>query len=159
MSATEHVAPLPAISAVDLGTTYMGLKLKHPIVASASPLSRTLAGIRQLEDAGASAIVMYSLFEEQISLEGQALDFHLNHGTESFPEALSYFPDLAHYNIGPEAYLELVSQAKRATQIPIIASLNGVSSGGWIKYARLMRGKNEERLSIPPAFALPPAIQ
>jgi dihydroorotate dehydrogenase (fumarate) len=154
MSAAASAAPQPAISAVNLGTTYMGLQLKHPLVASASPLSRTLAGIRQLEDAGASAIVMYSLFEEQISLEGQALDFHLNHGTESFPEALSYFPDLAHYNIGPEAYLELVSQAKRATQIPIIASLNGVSSGGWIKYARLIEqaGANGLELNV---YAIP----
>jgi dihydroorotate dehydrogenase (fumarate) len=154
MSATEHVAPLPAISAVDLGTTYMGLKLKHPIVASASPLSRTLAGIRQLEDAGASAIVMYSLFEEQISLEGQALDFHLNHGAESFPEALSYFPDLAHYNIGPDEYLELISQAKRATKIPIIASLNGVSSGGWIKYARLIEQAGADGLELN-VYAIP----
>jgi dihydroorotate dehydrogenase (fumarate) len=137
-----------SVNTPDLSTTYMGLKLKHPIVPSASPLSRTLEGIRQLEDAGASAIVMYSLFEEQISLEGQALDFHLNHGAESFPEALSYFPDLAHYNVGPDKYLDLVSQAKRATQIPIIASLNGVTSGGWTRYARLIQQAGADGLEL-----------
>jgi dihydroorotate dehydrogenase (fumarate) len=121
---------------IDLSTTYMGLTLKHPIVPSASPLSRNLNGIRQLEDAGASAVVMYSLFEEQITLEGLALDTTLNHGSEAFPEALSYFPDLEHYNIGPDQYLELISDAKTAVNIPIIGSLNGVTTGGWIEYAR-----------------------
>ena len=121
---------------MNLSTTYMGLELAHPIVPSASPLSRTLDGIRQLEDAGASAVVMYSLFEEQITLEGLALDNALNHGAEAFPEALSYFPDLEHYNIGPEEYLELIASAKAAVNIPIIGSLNGVTTGGWIEYAR-----------------------
>jgi dihydroorotate dehydrogenase (fumarate) len=121
---------------MNLNTTYMGLELAHPLVPSASPLSRTLDGIRQLEDAGASAVVMYSLFEEQITLEGLALDTMLNHGSEAFPEALSYFPDLEHYNIGPDQYLELISSAKAAVKIPIIGSLNGVTTGGWIEYAR-----------------------
>jgi dihydroorotate dehydrogenase (fumarate) len=136
------------MNVIDLGTTYLGLTLKHPIVPSASPLSKNLDGIRRLEDAGASAVVMYSLFEEQISLEGQALDFHLNHGAESFPEALSYLPDLAHYNVGPQEYLDLVSSAKRATQIPIIASLNGVTSGGWIEYAQLIQQAGADALEL-----------
>jgi dihydroorotate dehydrogenase (fumarate) len=142
------------MNVIDLGTTYLGLTLKHPIVPSASPLSKNLDGIRRLEDAGASAVVMYSLFEEQISLEGQALDFHLNHGAESFPEALSYLPDLAHYNVGPQEYLDLVSSAKRATQIPIIASLNGVTSGGWIEYAQLIQQAGADALELN-VYAIP----
>ena len=100
----------------DLTTTYLGLKLKNPVVASASPISKKLDGIRKLEDAGASAVVMYSLFEEQITHDSLALDHYLSRGTETFAEALTYFPDLDRYNIGPDDYLELISKAKKAIE-------------------------------------------
>jgi len=121
---------------MDLTTTYMGLTLKHPVVPSASPLSKNLDGIKRLAEAGAPAIVMYSLFEEQINQESHILDHYLSYGTYSYAESLTYFPDLGHYNIGPDQYLELIHQAKQAAGIPIIGSLNGVSTGGWIDYAK-----------------------
>src|SRR6476620_9344322 len=114
---------------MNLSTTYLGLPLKHPIVASASPLSRTLDGIRRLEDAGAAAIVMYSLFEEQITLESNIIDHYLSYGAESHAEAMSYFPEMDSYNVGPDSDLNLITRAKASTEIPIIGSLNGVSSG------------------------------
>src|SRR6266540_1368708 len=97
---------------MDLSTTYMGLKLKHPVVPAASPLSKSLDGIRRMEDAGAPAIVMYSLFEEQIIWDSQVLDHYLSYGTDSFAEAQTFFPDMKTYNIGPEEYLGLISKAK-----------------------------------------------
>jgi len=133
---------------MDLSTQYLGFPLKNPIVASASPLSRTLDGIRRLEDAGAAAVVMYSLFEEQINLESRQLDHYLSYGTESFAEALSYFPDLNHYNVGPDEYLKLISDAKAAVQIPIIGSLNGVSSGGWTYYAHKIEQAGADALEL-----------
>ncbi len=133
---------------MDLSTTYMGLTLDHPLVASASPLSYTLDGIRRLEDAGASAVVMHSLFEEQIEGESHILDHYMSYGTESFAESLSYFPEMQRYNVGPARYLELVQSAKAATDIPIIASLNGVSSGGWIDYAKLMEEAGADGLEL-----------
>jgi dihydroorotate dehydrogenase (fumarate) len=123
---------------MDLKTTYLGLELKHPIVASASPLSRTLEGIRRLEDAGASAIVLFSLFEEQIQYEQDSLDYLTEVGTETFAESLTYFPAVKEYRIGPDAYLELIRAATKAVDIPIIASLNGVTNAGWTEYAREM---------------------
>lgn len=120
----------------DLATTYLGLRLKHPVVASAGPISRTLDGIRRLEDAGAAAIVLFSLFEEQIRLENAATEHLIGVGAESFPEALDYFPALDDYEVGPEPYLELIRQAREATGIPIIASLNGTTPEGWLDYAR-----------------------
>lgn len=135
---------------MDLSTTYMGLKLPHPVVASASPLSYTLDGIRQLEDGGAAAIVLYSLFEEQIEGESHLLDHYLSYGSESFAEALDYFPDLDNYNVGPQQYLNLIKAAKSAVKVPIIASLNGVSTGGWTSYAQRMEeaGANALELNI-----------
>ncbi|MBL7960964.1 dihydroorotate dehydrogenase-like protein [bacterium] len=121
---------------MDLSTSYMGMKLKNPIVPSASPLSKDIANIRRMEDAGASAIVMYSLFEEQITHEAMELYYHMTHGTESFSEALSYFVDLQKYNHGPEEYLEHIRKAREAVNIPIIASLNGSSNNGWLQYAK-----------------------
>ena len=115
---------------MDLSTSYLGLRLSNPIVPSASPLSQTLDGICRMEDAGAGAVVMYSLFEEQIEYESHRLDHYLSYGAESYSEALNYFPDLGHYNVGPDEYLNLISAAKRATDIPIIGSLNGASTGG-----------------------------
>ncbi len=121
---------------MDLSTTYLGLKLKNPLVPSSSPLSRNLASMRRMEDSGAAAIVLYSLFEEQITQESQTLNHYLTQGVESFPEALSYFPEAAEYESGPDEYVEHISKAKESLEIPIIASLNGVSTGGWVKYAR-----------------------
>lgn len=123
---------------MDLTTRYMGMTLQNPIVPSSSPLSYTLDGIKRLEEAGASAVVMYSLFEEQINQESFVLDHYLSYGTDSYAEALSYFPEPTSFNVGPEGYLELIRKAKESTTIPIIGSLNGVSTGGWIEYARLM---------------------
>jgi dihydroorotate dehydrogenase (fumarate) len=133
---------------MDLSTTYLGLRLKHPVVPSASPLSQKLDGIRRLEDAGASAIVLYSLFEEEIEGESHLLDHYLNVGTDSTSEALSYFPDMAHYNVGPDAYLRHLNNAKRAVDIPIIGSLNGVSTGGWVKYARYIQDAGADALEL-----------
>ena len=124
---------------MDLSTTYMGLKLRTPLVPSASPLSQEIDNIKRLEDAGASAIVLYSLFEEQLRLETLELDMALTAGTESFAESLSYFPQPAEYHLGPEGYLEHIRRAKQAVLIPVIASLNGASVGGWTEYARQMQ--------------------
>jgi dihydroorotate dehydrogenase (fumarate) len=133
---------------VDLSTTYLGLKLKHPVVPSASPLSDGMDRIRRLEDAGASAIVLYSLFEEQIVGESHLLDHYLSYGAESFAEALDYFPEMDSYNVGPGGYLDLIRRAKEATDIPIIASLNGVSTGGWVEYARMMEEAGADALEL-----------
>ena len=135
---------------MDLTTTYMGMSLKNPIVPSASPLSESVDKIRKLEDAGAAAVVMYSLFEEQLTGESEQLDHFLSYGEESFAEALSYFPEAEDYKVGPEGYLELISQAKKAVDIPIIGSLNGVSTGGWIDYAKRIEeaGANALELNI-----------
>ncbi|HEX7734185.1 MAG TPA: dihydroorotate dehydrogenase-like protein [Ktedonobacteraceae bacterium] len=132
----------------DLTTTYLGLDLKNPLVASASPLSKKLDRVRQLEDAGAAAIVMYSLFEEQIAREADDLDCYLNLATNSYAEALSYFPDLDHYNVGPERYLEHLRKAKEAVAIPVIGSLNGVSAGGWVDYARQIEQAGADALEL-----------
>lgn len=133
---------------MDLTTTYMGLTLKHPVVPSASPLSQGLDQIRRLEDAGASVIVMYSLFEEQITAESHLLDHYLSYGAESFAEALSYYPEMETYNVGPQEYLDLIQRAKAAVDIPIIGSLNGVSSGGWIEYARHIEEAGADGLEL-----------
>jgi dihydroorotate dehydrogenase (fumarate) len=123
---------------VDLSTKYLGLKLRTPLVASASPLSNTLEGIRRLEDAGASAIVMYSLFEEQIRHDTAELEARLLAGTESFAESVTYLPQPSEFNAGPEEYLRQIRQAKDAVKIPIIGSINGATVGGWIDYAKLI---------------------
>ena len=133
---------------MDLTTKYLGLKLANPLVPSASPLSESLDSIRRLEDAGASAIVMHSLFEEQITQESHRLDHYLDYGTESFAEALSYFPQASDYNIGPDQYLEHVQKAKAAVDIPIIGSVNGISIGGWIGYARLIEEAGADALEL-----------
>ena len=133
---------------MDLSTTYMGLQLRNPLVASSSPLSHKVDTICKLEEAGIGAVVMYSLFEEQINLESQQLDYFLTHGTESYAEALSYFPDLGEYNVGPDEYLNLIRKAKETVNIPVIASLNGVSAGGWVKYARMMEQAGADALEL-----------
>jgi len=120
---------------IDLTTTYLGLKLQSPLVVSASPLSRDVEGICRLEEAGASAVVLYSLFEEQLRQEEIDLEYHLNAGTESFAESLSYFPQPSEFQTGPEGYLNHIRKAKSSVRIPIIASLNGSTMGGWTKFA------------------------
>ncbi len=121
---------------MDLSTSYLGFTLKNPVVPSASPLSESLDLIRRMEDAGAGAIVMHSLFEEQLTRESHRLDHYLDYGTESFAEALSYFPIAENYRVGPDSYLDHVRSASEACDIPIIGSLNGISSGGWTAYAK-----------------------
>jgi dihydroorotate dehydrogenase (fumarate) len=133
---------------MDLSTTYLGMKLKNPVVPSASPLSKELDTIKKMEDAGASAVVMYSLFEEQINQEAQELDHFLTMGTDSFSEALSYFPQVGDFNLGPEEYLEHIRSAKQAVEIPIIGSLNGVSTGGWMDYAKKIEEAGADALEL-----------
>lgn len=133
---------------MDMSVSYMGLKLKNPIVPSSSPLSHSLDGIKRLEDAGAGAVVMYSLFEEQISFESYYVDYYLTYSADSYAEAQSYFPEMRNYNVWPDEYLDLIRQAKEATDIPIIGSLNGVSSGGWIEYASLIEQAGADALEL-----------
>jgi dihydroorotate dehydrogenase (fumarate) len=132
----------------DLTTTYLGLRLKNPLVASASPLSKKVELVQRLEEAGAAAVVLYSLFEEQITQESRALDHYLTYGTESYAEALSYFPDLDHYNLEPDSYLEHVQRVKRAVDIPVIGSLNGISPGGWVEYAHKIEQAGADALEL-----------
>jgi dihydroorotate dehydrogenase (fumarate) len=132
----------------DLKTKYLNLNLKNPLVASASPLSKKLDHIKLLEDAGIAAVVMYSLFEEQITHESNALDYFLSRGTESYAEALTYFPEMESYNVGPESYLDLISKIKAHVDIPIIGSLNGISSGGWVDYAQKIEQAGADALEL-----------
>ncbi len=132
----------------DLRTSYMGLELRHPVVASASPMSQTLDGIKRLEDGGAAAVVMFSLFEEQIRQENAAFEHLVASGTESFAESLSYFPEVEDYQVGPEPYLELVRRASEAAAIPIIGSLNGITHEGWVDYARKIEQAGAKGLEL-----------
>ena len=133
---------------IDLTTGYLGLKLRTPLVASSSPLCKDIANILRMEDAGASAVVLHSLFEEQITAESGVLDRYLTEGTESFGEALTYFPEMTSYNLGPDPYLNHLRKAKESCDVPIVASLNGVSSGGWIRYAQLMEQAGADALEL-----------
>ena len=133
---------------INLSTKYLGLKLKSPLVASSSPLCKDLANLRKLEDAGAAAVVLESLFEEQIMIESNELDRNLWQSADVSAEAQGYYPDFGNYNLGPEKYLEHISQAKKALQIPVIASLNGVSKGGWIDYAKQMAQAGADALEL-----------
>ncbi len=133
---------------MDLSTTYLGLKLRTPLVPSASPLSEELDNIKLMEDSGASAVVLYSLFEEQLRRDRLELNQHLEHGTESFAEALTYFPEPDEFTLGPEEYLKHISAAKQAVNLPIIASLNGSSVGGWTEYARLIEDAGADALEL-----------
>ena len=132
----------------DLSTTYLGLKLKNPLVASASPLTRKLESAKKLEEAGISAVVMYSLFEEQIIHESLELDHYLSRGTESFAEALTYLPDGGMYGVSPEKYLNHLGELKKSLSIPVIGSLNGVSKGGWTSYAKKMQEAGADALEL-----------
>lgn len=132
----------------NLSTRYMGLKLKNPLVASAGPLTRDAAAVAALEDAGAGAIVLHSLFEEQIGMEGEELRFALERSSESYGESLGYFPDCSDYNIGPDRYLALIARAKERTSVPIVASLNGCTPGGWTKHAALIQEAGADALEL-----------
>jgi dihydroorotate dehydrogenase (fumarate) len=133
---------------VDLTTTYMGMMLKNPLVASSSPLSQKVATVKELEAAGASAVVVHSLFEEQIIRESLKLHRDLIRGTETYAEALTYIPEIGQYSIGPEAYLDHVSRLKDAVNIPVMGSLNGVSTGGWIEYAKKIEDAGADALEL-----------
>ncbi len=136
----------------DLSTAYLGLQFKNPVVVSASPLQRELDSVRQMEDAGAAAVVMHSLFEEQIDVESEELNRFLEQGSESFAEAIGYLPDLKDYNHGPEAYLEHLTRVKQAVGIPVIASLNGSSMGGWTRSATMMQEAGADAIELNTYF-------
>jgi dihydroorotate dehydrogenase (fumarate) len=133
---------------INLSTKYLGLKLKNPVVASASPLTRELDNFRKLEDAGASAIVMHSLFEEQINIESNELDRYLSTAEHVSAEAMGMFPEAEDYHLGPEEYLEQIVKAKAAVNVPIIGSLNGISPGGWTRYAKLIQDAGADALEL-----------
>ncbi len=133
---------------MNLTTNYLGMFLKNPLVASSSPLSRNVDSIRRLEDVGAAAVVMYSLFEEQIGFDSYYLDYHLTQGIDSYAESVSYFPDMQSYNVGPDEYLDLIRKAKAAVEIPIVGSLNGASVGGWTDYAALIEDAGADALEL-----------
>jgi len=133
---------------IDLKTKYLGLSLKNPLVASASALSKRASNVRKMEDAGISAVVMYSLFEEQITHDSLAFDYFMERGTDRFAESLDYFPDLDRYNVGPDEYLEQIRKYKEAVDIPIIGSLNGVSNSGWIEYANKIEEAGADALEL-----------
>ena len=133
---------------MDLSTIYLGLNLRTPLVPAASPLSDSLDNLKRMEDAGASAIVLHSLFEEQIRYERYELNRALTQGTESYPEALSYFPEPNEIQVGPETYLKHIQKAKAAVSIPIIASLNGSTLGGWTSIARQMQQAGADALEL-----------
>lgn len=133
---------------MDLTTTYMGMKLRNPLVVSACPLSRDVAKVKELEDAGAGAVVMFSLFEEEIRHESLELDHYLSYGTNSFSEALDYFPEHEEYAVGPGKYLEQIRKLKEAVDIPIIASVNGTTMGGWAEYGKQIEQAGADALEL-----------
>ncbi len=133
---------------MDLSTTYLGLSLKNPLVAAAGPLTAEVDSIRELEDSGAAAVVLHSLFEEQITHEAEELAHLTTQGTESFAESLTYFPEAGDYRLGPDEYLEHIRKAKLAVDIPVIASLNGVTVGGWIDYATKMQRAGADAIEL-----------
>jgi dihydroorotate dehydrogenase (fumarate) len=137
---------------MDLTTKYLGMELKNPIVHSASPLAEDLDKIKRMEEVGVAAVVMPSLFEEQFRHETHELHHHLTHGTESYAESLSYFPDLNEYVTGPDEYLERIREAKAAVSVPIIGSLNGVTDGGWIECAKGIEEAGADALELNPYF-------
>jgi dihydroorotate dehydrogenase (fumarate) len=133
---------------VDLTTTYLGLKLKNPLIASASPLTGKLETLQRLEEAGASAAVWPSLFEEQIEHEEMEVARLYDHGADSFAESSSFLPELSDYRIGPEAYLSQMEEAKKKLSIPLIGSLNGASKGGWVRYAKMIQDAGADALEL-----------
>lgn len=133
---------------IDTSTKYLGLTLRNPLVVSPSPLSQSLDNVRRMEDAGAGAVVLHSLFEEQLTYDSHALNANLCQGEETFAEALTYFPRMSEFKMGPDGYLEHLRQVKEAVQIPVIGSLNGVSSGGWLEYAKRIEEAGADALEL-----------
>jgi dihydroorotate dehydrogenase (fumarate) len=133
---------------IDVSTQYLGMKLSGPIVVSSTPLAESLDNLRRMEDSGASAIVLTSLFEEQLELESRALDEDLSRGTESFAESLDYLPDLNDYRMTHEVYLDYLRKAKTAVNVPIMASLNGATVGGWVRFAREMEQAGADAIEL-----------
>lgn len=133
---------------IDLSTTYMGRKLQNPVVPSASPLMHDLDRVKRMEDAGASAIIMYSLFEEQIKYEAAELNYFLDKGSDSFAESLSYFPQSDEFYLGPELYLKQIQKLKDTVQIPVYASLNGADAGDWTGYAKLIEEAGADGIEL-----------
>lgn len=133
---------------MDLKTKYMGLELKSPIVPSSSPLTMNMDNVKAMEDAGAGAIVCHSLFEEQLTHESGELDHYLSYGTDSYAEAISYFPEQESFQTGPEEYLDIIANMKKTVDIPVIGSLNGVSAGGWVKYAKNIQEAGADALEL-----------
>ncbi|MEW5895547.1 MAG: dihydroorotate dehydrogenase-like protein [Candidatus Omnitrophota bacterium] len=143
---------------MDLTTVYMGLNLKNPLVVSSSPLTKEFDNFKKLEDAGVSAIVCHSIFEEQISEEIRELNRNLINGTESFAEALSYFPEPQEFKLGPDDYLEMIRKAKAQLSIPVIGSLNGHTAGGWVDYARKIEEAGADAIELN-VFFLPTRVE
>jgi len=133
---------------MNLTTTYLGLRLKNPLLPAAGPLAENVSTVRQMEDAGAAAVVLHSLFEEQIRHEAEELDHFLAYGTESFAESLTYFPEVSEYRLGPEEYLAHLAKLKEAVNIPVIASLNGATIGGWVDYAKQVEQAGADALEL-----------
>ncbi len=133
---------------MNLTTTYMGLELPSPIIPSASPLSQDIDKIKAMADAGAGAVVLWSIFEEQVEHEARELDYYLQHGAERFAESLTYFPPMQDYRLGIDDYVDHITKAKDAVDIPIIGSLNGISAGGWTKYAKRMEDAGADALEL-----------
>jgi len=133
---------------MNLTTNYLGMKLRSPLVPAASPLTENIDNVKRIEDAGAGALVLHSLFEEQLRLERFELNRSLTEGTESFPEALTYFPEPEEFKLGPEEYLDHVSKVKKAVAIPVIASLNGSTMGGWTNYARQIQSAGADAMEL-----------
>jgi dihydroorotate dehydrogenase (fumarate) len=144
----------------DLSTKYLGMNLRSPLLASASPLCESVENIKRLEDQNLGAVVLPSLFEEQLQLESLSVDSDLARGSDSFPESSNFLPDLQTYNLGPDGYLELIRHAKESVDIPIIASLNGASKGGWLQYAKLMEDAGADAIEMNIySIATDPAIK
>jgi dihydroorotate dehydrogenase (fumarate) len=133
---------------IDLSMQYLGMKLSGPIVVASTPLSESIDNVRHMEDAGASAIVLTSLFEEQLALESGTLDDDLSRGTDSFAESLGYLPDLDDYRMTHEVYLEHLRRAREAVAIPIMASLNGATTGGWVRFAKDMEQAGAQAIEL-----------
>ncbi len=133
---------------IDLSTTYLGLKLKNPLVASSSPICEDVGNVRRLEDSGAAAVVLQSLFEEQIELENEELDRFITEGSELSAESVTHFPELTRRVAGPEAYLKHIERCKQAVGIPVVASLNGSTKGGWVGYAKQMEQAGADALEL-----------
>jgi dihydroorotate dehydrogenase (fumarate) len=133
---------------IDLSTDYLGIKLKNPLVASASPLCENIENIMQMEKNGIAAIVMHSLFEEQVALQEKELNYALTQQTESYAESLSYFPDINDYHFAPDEYVEYINKVKKAVNIPIIGSLNGISNSGWIRYGKKIEEAGADALEL-----------